>query len=65
MIRTFGVVVTSVPSKDWPRFRLPEGAGSVAQMVERSLCMREVKGSMPFSSIKFSADVPEWLKGQT
>ncbi len=24
--------------------------GSVAQMVERSLCMREVKGSMPFSS---------------
>ena len=25
--------------------------GSVAQMVERSLCMRKVKGSMPFSSI--------------
>ena len=24
--------------------------GSVAQMVERSLCMREVMGSMPISS---------------
>ena len=27
--------------------------GGVAQMVERALSMREVKGSMPFSSIIF------------
>ena len=63
---TIGVVVTYVPSKDMPRFRLPDGAyfysvlveefrqvlyrvGSLAQMVERSLCMREVMGSMPVS----------------
>ena len=50
---TIGVVATYVPSKDVPRFRLPDGAfyfGSLAQMVERSLCMREVMGSMPMSS---------------
>ena len=54
---TIGVVATYVPSKDVPRFRLPDGAfyfGSLAQMVERSLCMREVMGSMPMSSTVYS-----------
>ena len=27
--RTIGVVVTYVPSKDMPRFRLPDGAASI------------------------------------
>ena len=30
-----------------------ESVGGVAQMVERSLSMREVRGSMPLSSIIF------------
>ena len=51
---TFGVVVTFLPSKEEPRFRLPEGAlkkGVVAQMVERALCLREEGGSPPLNSI--------------
>ena len=51
---TFGVVVTFLPSKEEPRFRLPEGAlkkGVVAQMVERALRLREEGGSTPLNSI--------------
>ena len=38
----------STPSRD-----LFYNHGVVAQMVERTLCMREVEGSMPFNSINF------------
>ena len=47
-------MVTFLPSKEEPRFRLPEGAlkkGVVAQMVERALSRREVVGSTPSDSI--------------
>ena len=49
---TLGVVVTFLPSKEEPRFRLPEGAfGVVAHLVERALSLREEGGSIPLNSI--------------